>query len=156
MKPPPDPLALEELLTAMLPSKKRFFNTKKVHVLFSRSSFSVVFFPISLSFLFSPPFPFIPFYSIFWLFFSLSLSFPFFIVVVFFLFLFYFFLFLQFSPSMQFKNYMFSDESLELAAQLFPSLEKLDLDGGRLTKKGITVIPKFTKLRFLSLYCLNV
>jgi len=55
--------------------------------------------------------------------------------------------------SVQFKNYMFSDKAIELATQLFPSLEKLDLDGGKITIEGMKLLQKFRKLRFLSVYC---
>lgn len=51
---------------------------------------------------------------------------------------------------------MFCDETLALAAELFPSLEKLNLDGARLTSKGFDLLPKFRKLQYLSLHCKNV
>eukprot|EP00026_Physarum_polycephalum_P017264 Phypoly_transcript_18431.p1 GENE.Phypoly_transcript_18431~~Phypoly_transcript_18431.p1 ORF type:complete len:197 (+),score=7.84 Phypoly_transcript_18431:26-592(+) len=83
MRPPGDPLALEKLLGAMIPSKDRFVNTTYV----------------------------------------------------------------------QFKNHLFSDESIQLTTQLFPALEKLALDGGKITKEGIIQVKNLRKLRFLWVNC---
>ena len=51
---------------------------------------------------------------------------------------------------------MFSDKATQLATQVFPSLEKLDLDGKRITNEGIKFVKDFNKLRFLSINCCDV
>lgn len=48
---------------------------------------------------------------------------------------------------------MFSDNAIALVAEIFPCLEKLDLDGGRVTVAGLKLLERFHKLRFLSIYC---
>ena len=56
----------------------------------------------------------------------------------------------------QFKNYMFSDDAIQLATSVFPSLERLDLDGTRITIKGMKQVKGFPKLRSLLVYCKDV
>lgn len=52
---------------------------------------------------------------------------------------------------------MFDNDTLALAAELFPSLETLDLDGPLLTSQGLNeILIKFQKLRFLSINCAQV
>jgi hypothetical protein len=59
------------------------------------------------------------------------------------------------TTSVQFKNYLFTDATIAIAALLFPSLKRLDLDGGRITIEGMKHIRHFSKLYFLSVHCKN-
>jgi len=60
------------------------------------------------------------------------------------------------TTSVKFLNYMFSDKAIQLTAVVFPSLERLNLDGGRITYGGLEYLADFRNLRFLSLNCGNV
>jgi len=60
------------------------------------------------------------------------------------------------TTTVKFKNYMFSDEAVNLATQLFPFLGRLDLDGARITNDVFRNLSNFRNLSFLSINCSNI
>eukprot|EP01112_Ceratiomyxa_fruticulosa_P006267 TRINITY_DN1705_c0_g1_i1.p1 TRINITY_DN1705_c0_g1~~TRINITY_DN1705_c0_g1_i1.p1 ORF type:complete len:329 (+),score=59.94 TRINITY_DN1705_c0_g1_i1:106-987(+) len=55
------------------------------------------------------------------------------------------------TQTVDFKNFMFSDEALDMAVKIFPRLEKIFIDGDRVTQSGLKLLQNFTRLRFLYL-----